>query len=109
MTLWLTISAAGLLTFLTRLSFIAIHGRVELPAWFKESLAFVPVAVLSAIIFPDLMAPEGAVNITPGNVRLVAGLIAVLVAWRTKNVWMTIAVGMVALFVLVASGWFPSA
>jgi branched-subunit amino acid transport protein len=37
-----------------------------------------------------------------GNARLIAGVIAALVAWRTKNVVLTIAIGMIALWVLSA-------
>jgi branched-subunit amino acid transport protein len=38
------------------------------------------------------------VALHPGNGRLVAGAIAALVAWRTRNVFLTIAVGMAALW-----------
>jgi len=97
-TLWLTIFAAGLVTFLLRLSFIAVHGKVTMPQWFTRALTFVPVAVLSAIILPEIMVQNDAVNLSPLNPRLLAGILAVIVAWRTKNVWVTIAVGMVAMW-----------
>lgn len=96
--LLLTILAAGILTFLIRLSFIALHGRVNLPEWFTRALTFVPVAVLSAIILPELLITNGALNFTLLNPRLIAGITAALIAWRTKNVWATIAVGMVLLW-----------
>jgi branched-subunit amino acid transport protein len=102
MELWLTMVAAGLVTYVTRLSFIAAHGRVEMPAWFTRALMFVPVAVLSAIILPEVLAHDGAPNISLGNARLLAGILAALIAWRTRNTWLTIAVGMVALFALQA-------
>lgn len=102
--LWLTILAAGLVTYAIRLSFIAAHGRVRMPRWFTRALAFVPVAVLSAIVFPDLLTSGGALNLSPGNARLLAGIAAALVARRTKNVWLTIAVGMLALFLLQIVG-----
>jgi len=99
MELWLTIMVAGAVTFATRLSFIAAHGRVEMPIWFTRGLAFVPVVVLTAIIFPEIAAHDNTVDLSLGNARLFAGIIAMVVAWRTKNTWLTIAVGMVALFV----------
>lgn len=99
--LWLTILAAGLVTFLIRVSFIAVHGRVTMPAWFNRALTFVPVTVLSAILVPELVMTDGAVNLSPLNARLVAGIVAVLVAWRTKNVIVTIVVGMLALWGLM--------
>jgi len=97
---WLTILVAGAVTFGTRLSFIAAHGRIEMPKWFTRGLAFVPVVVLTAITFPEILAHENALDVSLGNARLIAGVVAALIAWRTKNTWLTIAVGMLALFVL---------
>jgi branched-subunit amino acid transport protein len=98
--LWLTIIACGVVTFLIRLSFIAIHGRVVMPQWFTRALTFVPVAVLSAITLPEILVQNDAVNFSPLNPRLIAGILAVFVAWRTRNVLVTIAVGMLVLFVV---------
>lgn len=100
MEIWLAIIIAGLVTFATRLSFIAAHGKFEMPLWFTRALMFVPVAVLSAIIFPEVLAHDGVLDLGVHNARLLAGILAVIVAWRTKNTWLTIAVGMGALFVL---------
>ena len=94
--------AAGALTYLTRLSFIALLGRFELPPLAARALRFVPPAVLSAIIFPELVLRGGELQLTWRNARLLAGVVAALVAWRTRNVFLTIAVGMVALWALQA-------
>lgn len=99
-TLWLTIVACGIVTFLIRLSFIAIHGRVSMPRWFTRALTFVPVAVLSAITLPEILIQNNAVLVSLWNPKLWAGLVAVLVAWRTKNVLATIAVGMAVMWIL---------
>ena len=100
MNLWLTIAAAGLVTYLIRLSFIAVHGRVVMPQWFTRALTFVPVAVLSAIILPDLLTWQGNLTLSGTNPRLLGGMAAALVAWRTRSVWLTILVGMLVLFAL---------
>jgi len=100
--LWLTIVGMGLVTYAIRLSVITLLGRVELPPNFQRALRFVPPAVLSAIIFPEILRPGGTFYFSPANPRLIAGLIAGLVAWRTKNVLLTIAAGMVALWILQA-------
>ncbi len=97
------LALAGLITFATRLSFIALLGRVETPPLLTRALRFVPPAVLSAIIFPELLVRDGALRLSPGNARLVAGVIAAAVAWRTRNVLLTIAVGMGALWILQAA------
>ena len=98
---WLpTLGAAGLLTFATRLSFIALLGRVETPPLLARALRFVPPAVLSAIILPELIVRDGAVDLAPGNPRLVAGAVAAAIAWWTRSVPLTILVGMASLWLL---------
>ncbi len=96
---WLVMFLGGLATFLTRLSFILLVGRREIPDWLRRSLRFVPPAVLTAIIIPELLLPGGRLDISIGNERLLAGLLAVLVAWKTRNTILTILVGMIALWI----------
>ncbi len=96
------LAVAGLLTFLTRLSFIALLGRFELPPLAARALRFVPPAVLSAIIVPELALRGGELQLGWRNARLLAGLAAALVAWKSRNVFLTIAVGMAALWGLQA-------
>jgi branched-subunit amino acid transport protein len=102
MNIWLMLILAGLLTFATRLSFILLLEKVRMPEWFRQGLRFVPVAVLSAIILPELTSPNGSLLLSWRNPQLLAGAVAILVAWKTKNVLLTIAVGMGALLVFQA-------
>jgi branched-subunit amino acid transport protein len=51
--------------------------------------------VLAAITLPELVRSEGPLDLSLGNFRLIAGLLAGLVAWRTKNTWLTILAGLV--------------
>jgi branched-subunit amino acid transport protein len=99
------LAVAGLLTFATRLSFIALLGRVELPPLLVRALRFVPPAVLSAIVFTEFLVRDGAPDLSRGNVRLLAGAAAALVAWKTRNVLLTIGVGMAALWVAQSVPW----
>ena len=99
MNIWLVILIAGLVTFATRLSFILLLDRIQVPDWFRRSLRFVPVAVLSAIIVPGLASPNGSLFLSWRNPQLLAGAMAILVAWRTKNVVLTIIAGLVALLI----------
>ncbi len=98
--IWITILAAGALTFLTRVSFIYLLGRWQPPLWLSRAMRFVPPAVLSAIIFPEVLIRNGSFDLAANNLRLWAALVAALVAWRTKNVLLTIAAGMAALYLL---------
>jgi branched-subunit amino acid transport protein len=102
MNLWLTMIIAGVITYLMRLSLIFLFGRFEIPEWLARALRFVPPAVLTAIIFPELLMPGGQLAISLDNQRLLAGLIAILVAWRTRNAVLTIVVGMLSLWLIQA-------
>jgi branched-subunit amino acid transport protein len=100
MNLWLVIIGMGIITYGIRLSMIVLLDKVEIPLKLKQALRFVPAAVLSAIIFPELLQPGGRLDVSLGNERLIAGILAMMIAWRTKNVLWTIAVGMAALWLL---------
>ena len=99
-TIWLAMIGLGLLTFLTRFSFIALLERWQTPPIVQRALRFVPIAVLTAIIIPELVLPNGTLDLNPYNPRLLAGLVATVVAWKTKNVILTIVVGMALLWLL---------
>ena len=102
MTVWGILLAAGLLTYLTRLSFIWLFERWSVPPLLQRALRFVPPSVLSVIVFQELLMRDGRLALGLQNTRLLAGLLAVLVAWRTRNVLLTIGVGMAALLALNA-------
>jgi branched-subunit amino acid transport protein len=97
---WVTIIAAGLLTYATRLFPIISYGRFEIPSQVERALRFVPVAVLTAIFLPEMAYIQEELMLSFRNPRLLAGLLAIGVAWRTKNVMYTILVGMLTLWVL---------
>ena len=100
MNVWLTMIIAGVLTYAQRLSFIIIFERTEVPESVRRALRLVPPAVLTAIITPELFLHSGSLDLSLGNHRLIAGILATAVAWRTKNIVLTILVGMATLLLL---------
>ncbi|MGD0173356.1 MAG: AzlD domain-containing protein [Anaerolineales bacterium] len=101
MNIWLVMFLGGALTFGMRMSFIYLFGRFEIPAMVKRALRFVPPAVLSALIAPALFMPNNTFDFSLNNYRLMAGVVAILVGWRTKNTLLTILSGMAALLILM--------
>ena len=83
-----------LVTFATRYPLLAWFSKRPLPERFKAALAYVPAAVLTAIIVPGVLAPSGEISITLSNSALAASLAAALISWRTKNLLATIVFGM---------------
>ncbi len=97
---WLVIIGMGAVTFAIRLSLIVLYGRGDVPVAVRHALRFVPPAVLTALITPALVRPEGAVDLSLANTHLLAGSLAAVVAWRTKNTLLTIGAGLLALWVM---------
>jgi branched-subunit amino acid transport protein len=74
---------------------LALFSKVTLPPALLAALKFIPPAVLTALILPALLAPDGRMDASLGNSYWVAGLITALVAWHSKNLLLTLGVGMV--------------
>lgn len=100
MNIWLVMFLGGLITFGIRFSLIYLFGRFEVPETMRRALHYVPPAVLSAIILPELLLRDGNLDLTFTNTRLLAGIIAIVTAWFTRNTLITILVGMAALLLL---------
>lgn len=93
---WLAIVLAGAGTYAYRASFLAAARRlVDLPPGVERILRQIPPAVLAALVVPALLRPEGSFDLW--QPQLVAGLIAAAVSWRTRNVALTLVVGMAVL------------
>ncbi|NWG07671.1 MAG: AzlD domain-containing protein [Chloroflexi bacterium] len=100
MNIWLVMALGGLVTFGMRFSLIYLFGRFQVPETMRRALHYVPPAVLSAIIFPELFMHGDELYLAMDNDRLFAGLIAIIVTWYGKNTLITIIVGMIVLFLL---------
>jgi branched-subunit amino acid transport protein len=97
MTVWLTIAGMAAVTFLLRSSFLMLPAAVETPALLRRALRFVPAAVLTAIWAPELLLKDQVLSVGPGNEKLLAGAVAIAVAWRWRMTSLTIAAGLAAL------------
>jgi branched-subunit amino acid transport protein len=101
---WLVLVMGGLVTFATRLSFIALFGKLAVPAWLQRALRFVPPAVLSAIIAPELFLRDGQLYFSIENARLLAGMAAVIIAVWRRSTLLTILAGMILLLFFLTLG-----
>jgi branched-subunit amino acid transport protein len=96
----LLILGMALVTFATRYSMILILGRWNVPRVVTLALTFVPMAAFAAIIAPELLLRAGQITLV--NVRLVAGVAAIIVAGLTRHILLTIGVGMGVLWIAQA-------
>ena len=95
--LWVVIVLVGGLNYLSRLSFIALFARREMPALFARALRFVPAAMLTAIVVPPVLLAGGR-GLAFAPDRLAATVVAAVVAWRTRSPAATMVGGMVVLW-----------
>lgn len=90
-----TILLMAAVTFGSRLAGLSL--RAELPPFWSRFLRFVPVAVFAALVVPAL----------PGDLgewpeRLAAAALAAIATWRTRQLWVGLAVGLAAFWLLRA-------
>lgn len=100
MTTWLIILAVSIVTFLLRASFLVFADPHRFPHRFRQGLAFVPPAVLAAIVAPGLLLRDGLLDISASNERFIAGLAAIVATIFARNATAAIAAGMSTLWLL---------
>ena len=93
MTFWLTLAGMVAVTFGSR--YAGLARRTDLPDFWIRFLHFVPIAVFAALVTPSLQGDLGE-----GEIRLLAAVVAALAAWRTRQLWVAIAVGMAVFWLL---------
>lgn len=99
-TFWVVISVIGIATILMRGSFILTAERFKLSNKFADILKFIPASVLAALVAPAIFYHEGIVSAMHGKERMLAGIIALLVAYKSRNIFFTIITGMGTLYLV---------
>lgn len=90
----------ALITFAIRYSLFAAGHRVRFSPWLTQALTYVPVAVLTAIVAPAMLLPNGEqLDIGLDNAYLVGGLVAIILAARWHNLLVTIVGAMGCFFI----------
>ena len=97
MTPWAALIGMTVVTFALRASFLLLPPHVETPPLLRRALRYVPPAVLTAIWAPELVFLGDDLLLSLENERLLAGVVAIAVAWRTRLTFVTIISGLVAL------------
>lgn len=92
--------AASVVSWLLRVGFITIVPARRLPDAVRRVLDSTAVAALAALLATGLARGIDAPGYGPVPPVLVAAAIAALVAWRTGRMGLTVAVAVVALWLL---------
>ncbi|OWW22600.1 AzlD domain-containing protein [Noviherbaspirillum denitrificans] len=91
---WLTIVLLTVATIVTRCSFFLLGHAVKLPPKVQHALRYAPAAALAAIVAPDLVMVNGALQLSWMNPKLLAGIGAAAFFLTTRHLLGTIIVGM---------------
>ena len=86
----------SIVTQLPRLLPLVVLSKLNLPPLVIRWLKQIPVAVLSALLLPTLLMPNGELYLSPSNTALLAALPCILVAVKTKNLLWTVVTGILA-------------
>ena len=92
---------AGILTYLTRMTMIALISRDMLGDKIKAVLEYVPSAVFPAIIFPGIFINDFGTFIDMNDPKIFGALVAVIVGYISKNIIATISAGLVSYWFLI--------
>lgn len=106
--LWTLAVIVGLavVTVLTRSFFFMSSKPWQLPGWAQRGLQYAPIAALSAVVIPEIVMVQGELIRTWQDARLFAAVAGAMVYFRTKNVLLTIVLGMVVYLPLhLGLGW----
>lgn len=87
------ILACAAVTVVPRVLPLVVLSRMQLPSWALGWLAYVPVAVLAALLALEVLVVDGRAAMTFSNSALLAILPALLVAALTRSLIATAVVG----------------
>ena len=96
-----SIIAAGILTYFTRMTMIALINRDMLGDKIKAVLEYVPSAVFPAIIFPGIFINDFGTFIEINDPKIFGALVAVIVGYFSKNVIATIFSGLLSYWLII--------
>lgn len=96
--MWIIIIGGMIVTYIFRSSFIVFLKNGNIPIVLFRSLRFTPAVVLSALIMQMLVKNGEAVQLSVNNPRIIAGIIAIIIAWKFHNTWLTLITGMCSLW-----------
>jgi len=98
---WFSIIIAGILTYFTRMTMIALVDRDLLGDKIKAVLEYVPSAVFPAIIFPAIFINDNGAFIEIDDPKIFGAIVAIIVGYFSKNIIATILSGLISYWFLI--------
>jgi branched-subunit amino acid transport protein len=102
MNVWLVIVAAGLGSYLFRISMVVLADRVTMPPQLERTSNFVAPAAFAALAAGGIAVNTGGVDLAGWIAPLAAVVVAVIAVRRTGRPYAALLAGMPTLWVLTA-------
>jgi branched-subunit amino acid transport protein len=89
------IAGMALVTFSIRYVLLPLSGRIRFSNGMRKALGYVPPSVLTAIIVPAALIPDGrSLSVSWANPYFVGTVATILIGWFSKSLLTTIVGGM---------------
>ena len=98
---WISVIIAEILTYLTRMTMVALVRRDMLGDKLKDVLSYVPSAVFPAIIFPAVFFNDNGTFVEISDPKIFASIIAIVVGYFSRNVIATISSGLISYWIIL--------
>ena len=97
----LLIIGISIFTYIPRsLPMVYLSGK-EIPQWLIQWMKFIPAGIFAALIFPGIFTTNGKMDLTLGNVELLASLAVLLVSLKKKSLGLSIITGVLTISLLI--------
>ncbi|WP_072914808.1 AzlD domain-containing protein [Desulforamulus aeronauticus] len=83
-----------LVTYIPRMLPLAVLSRINISKGVLNWLSYVPVAVLSALLAPELLLKDGQLSINLTNTYLLAAIPCFIAGIYSKSIFLTVVTGM---------------
>lgn len=98
--IFLIIMGMAVVTFCTRFTSVVLFRQMGVPVWFERWMKHVPTGILTALVMPALLLPQGYLDVSMHNHYLLAGLVATVATCLFHNAIATMSLGLVAMLSL---------
>lgn len=89
-----------IVTYIPRMLPLAVLSRINVSRGLLEWLSYVPVAVLSALLAPELLIKDGQLFLSPENHYMLAAIPSFIAGMYIKSIFLTVVTGMATVVLL---------
>ena len=95
----LLIIGMAVVSYIPRIVPMMYFSKREIPQWFHDWMKYVPAALFAALFFKDVFIVEHEFSFL-SNLKIIAALIVMGVAYKTKSMGLSVISGLVSIILL---------